>query len=237
MNEQPSDVSLSNTQIPENSGVGSLVGTLMTSDPDSGQSFTYSLSDNAGGRFRIISNRLEVALSNNSCLTRGGDSCLLNYEQSKIQTIMVRSQDNGLPPLSFEKEFTINLTDVNDRPRDLSLSSNRVPENATRGYLIGQLSATDEDAGQKLSFQLIDDDNGSFALNKDAFITKAKDTDYENKKVHKISVQVSDNGSPVLMVSLPLIFDPSFWVRVGLVVRASSDRCRKKSEAVGSNLA
>ena len=115
--------------------------------------------------------------------------------------IRVRSQDNGSPQFSIERNFTIEVKDINDKPRDLKLSANQVPENATKGFLIGQLTATDEDVGQVLKFKLTNDDNGRFQINKDGYIVKAKDTNYENQKVHKITVEVSDNGKPVMKVS------------------------------------
>ena len=115
--------------------------------------------------------------------------------------IRVRSQDNGSPQFSIERNFTIEIKDINDKPRDLKLSGNQLPENATKGFLIGQLTATDEDVGQVLKFKLTNDDGRRFQINKDGYVVKAKDTNYENQKVHKITVEVSDNGKPVMKVS------------------------------------
>eukprot|EP00794_Sanderia_malayensis_P003136 gene3136-3604_t len=198
MNEQPNDLSLSNMNIAENSPLGTLVGLLSTNDPDVGQSFTYSLVDNARGLFRVSGNRVEVAVSNVQCLSTGGNFCHLNYEKTPQLNIRVKTEDNGSPRLSFEKQISIKLTDVNDKPRDIRLSANRIPENETKGFMIGQFSATDEDVGQNLTFKLINDDNGRFTLNRDGFIIKAKDTDYESSKTHQVTVEVSDNGNPVL---------------------------------------
>ena len=51
-------------QIPENSGAGTVVGTLTTSDPDNGreqwQTFKYALLDNAGGRFMVDGATIKV---------------------------------------------------------------------------------------------------------------------------------------------------------------------------------
>ena len=204
INEQPTDIVLSNTNITENSGTGELVGLLTTNDPDASQSFTYSMLDSAAGLFRAIGNRVEVSTSNRICLLLGGNNCQLNYEKQKSMDIRVKSQDNGSPPLSTEKVLTITLMDINDKPRDIILSANSVKENATLGYLIGQLSATDEDSGQSLTFRLTDDDSGRFQINQNNFVIKAKDTNYETQKTHKITVEVSDNGNPVLKVMINL---------------------------------
>lgn len=52
--------------------------------------------------------------------------------------IRVKTTDDGTPQLSFEKDFRIDLRDVNDKPRDLQLSDNKVKENATSNTLIGR---------------------------------------------------------------------------------------------------
>ena len=51
---------LSPNKAPENSGRGTLVGSLSTSDPDRGQTFMYTLLDNAGGRFMLDKNSIKV---------------------------------------------------------------------------------------------------------------------------------------------------------------------------------
>ena len=204
LNEQPTDIALSSPNINENSAIGTKVGQLKTSDPDRGQSFSYSLVDSANGLFRVNNSQVEVAVDNKVCLLRGGDSCRINYERQRNIDIRVQSKDNGNPQLSIEKVITIQVNDINDRPRDLQLSANNLPENATKGFLIGQLTVTDEDVGQNVTFRLLNDDNGRFTVNNDGFVVKAKDTNYENQKIHKITVEANDNGSPVLKVILNL---------------------------------
>ena len=73
-------------------------------------------------------------------------------------------------------------------------------ENATIGTKVGQFSATDEDTSQTLEFALIDSDGGRFAIDSSGCLLKAKRTDYETNKFHKIVVQVRDSGNPPLEV-------------------------------------
>ena len=193
---------MSNSAVDENSGIGTVVGNLATSDPDNGQSFSYSLVDDAGGLFQIQNKQIKVAIENSNCLNLGGVQCRINYEKQRHINLRVKTEDNGSPRLSFEKELTITVNDVNDRPRDVRLSTNSLPENATKGFIIGQFTATDEDVGQNITFRLTDDDNGRFALRADGFVTKAKDTNYESAKAHKITVEASDDGSPPLTVNI-----------------------------------
>ena len=62
----------------------------------------------------------------------------MNYEAQKRHMIRVKTTDDGTPQLSFERDFSIDLRDVNDKPRNLQLSNNKVKENATINTLIGR---------------------------------------------------------------------------------------------------
>lgn len=202
VNEKPYNITLSSTIVDENAPKDTVVGKLSSQDPDRGQSHTYSLTDGAGGRFKLDGNQLKVALSNADCLKNGGDFCKLNYEKRRSYTVTVRATDNGNPPQSSEASIAISLNDVNDRPRDFKLSSRTVKENATIGTKIGRFSATDEDRFQTLTFSLTDSDSGRFAIDSSGYLFKAKVTDYETNKAHKIVAQVTDNGTVPLKVSL-----------------------------------
>ena len=202
VNEKPFNITLSNTVINENPPRDALVGTVFAGDPDFNQTLVYTLIDGAGGRFKLVGNKLKVALSNDDCLKIGGDFCKLNYERQNTYKVSVRATDNGNPPQSTEAFLSITLIDVNDRPRNLKLSSNMVKENATIGTKVGQFSATDEDTSQTLQFALIDSDGGRFAVDSSGYLLKAKRTDYETNKVHKIVAQVRDSGNPPLQVSV-----------------------------------
>ncbi|MCK1698913.1 VCBS domain-containing protein [Bradyrhizobium sp. 144] len=61
VNEAPTDISLSNTVIPQGTANGTVVGALSALDPDAGDTFTYSLADNAGGQFGVSGGNLVVA--------------------------------------------------------------------------------------------------------------------------------------------------------------------------------
>lgn len=67
----------------------------------------------------------------------------MNYEAQKRHMIRVKTTDDGTPQLSFERDFSIDLRDVNDKPRNLQLSNNKVKENATINTLIGRYVTRD----------------------------------------------------------------------------------------------
>ncbi|MEH2411029.1 cadherin repeat domain-containing protein [Nostoc sp.] len=44
--------------VAENSSTGTVIGQFSTTDPDAADTYTYTLEDNASGRFRIVGNQL-----------------------------------------------------------------------------------------------------------------------------------------------------------------------------------
>ena len=104
MNDAPTDLSLSANTVAENAVNGTVVGTVrQRTDPDSGDTKAYSLTDNAGGRFAINSVTGQITVANSS---------LLNYEAATSHNVTVRVTDSG--GLTYDETFTINLTDVNE---------------------------------------------------------------------------------------------------------------------------
>jgi len=105
VNEVPTDISLSPTSVAENQPSGTKVGTLSATDPDAGSSFTYSL---VGG----------VGDTDNSSFSIAGDKLQTNspfdYETKNSYSVRIRVTDQG--GLSFEKMFTILVTDVIEVP-------------------------------------------------------------------------------------------------------------------------
>ena len=99
VNRPPSDIYLNNARIAENSGAGTAVGTLYSSDDEGWWSHEYQLLDNAEGRFVLVGNQIQVA-----------EGAVLDYETATSYNIRVSSTDQG--GLSFEKEIPIILSDV-----------------------------------------------------------------------------------------------------------------------------
>jgi hypothetical protein len=103
VNETPTNIALSNSSLLENAGANAVVGTLSGSDPDAGASLSFSLpagSDNA--RFNISGTTLRANAS-------------FDFEAGSTYTVNVRVSDGSL---SFDKQFTITITDVNEATFD-----------------------------------------------------------------------------------------------------------------------
>ncbi|MEA5536849.1 Calx-beta domain-containing protein, partial [Crocosphaera sp. XPORK-15E] len=101
VNSAPFSININNNTIPENSANDTLIGTLNSQDNNSNDTFTYTLVNDAGGRFILDGNNIVVA-----------NSSLLDYEAATQHTIRVRTTDSS--GLSYEQNITILLSNVND---------------------------------------------------------------------------------------------------------------------------
>jgi hypothetical protein len=197
-NSSPTNINLSANSIAENSTNGTTVGNFSTTDPDSGETFTYSLvagvgsGDNAS--FSITGNQLKT-------------NTALDYETKTSYSIRVRVTDSHNN--NYERSFTVNVTNVNEAPTNISLSNNSVSENVPLGTTVGTLTATDPDSGATFTYSLAagagDADNDSFVI---AGSSLRSDTlfDYNTKSSYGIRIRVTDNGG--------LYYEKSFTINI-----------------------
>ncbi|MCG7392258.1 cadherin domain-containing protein [Microvirga sp. ACRRW] len=195
-NRAPADIRISARSVLENAGNGTVIGLFDADDADIGDVLTYSLVDDAGGRFEIFNGKLRVK-----------DGSRLDYEAASSHTITVRVTDKG--GLSFEKEFIIDLVDVDDGP--MGVPANRAPvditltggmkgngsvdENADANIEVGSLGAIDPDIGDSFAYELLDDADGRFKLDATKtrlLVADGSRIDYESATSYTIKVQVSD---------------------------------------------
>ncbi|HRK31510.1 MAG TPA: cadherin domain-containing protein [Tepidisphaeraceae bacterium] len=100
VNEMPTGATLSPDSVNENAANGTLVGTVSGQDPDGGDSLTYLLADDAGGRFAV----------NSAGLLTVADGALLDFESAETHAIVVSVTDAG--GLSADFTLTVNLNDL-----------------------------------------------------------------------------------------------------------------------------
>ena len=101
VNDAPTDINaITLLAVNENAPNGTVAGAVLAKDVDNA-SFTYSLLNDAGGRFTI---------DNNGIITVAY-GLLLDYEQSSLYVIRVQAKDAG--GLSVIKDFGITINDVN----------------------------------------------------------------------------------------------------------------------------
>jgi hypothetical protein len=136
VNEAPTSISLSHSSVAENLATGTAVGSFSTTDADSGNTFTYSFvagtgsTDNAS--FTIDGSTLKTA-------------AVFDYETKSSYSVRVRVTDQG--GLTYDKIFTISVTDVQE---DVTPPSSRVtalPATSTSASFTVAVTGTDSGVG------------------------------------------------------------------------------------------
>ena len=184
VNEAPTAIALSATTVAESATVGTIVGTLSTTDPDTNDTHTYTITASAAAQaaFTIVGNELRVAAA-------------LDYETTPSYSLTVRSTDSG--GLTTTHTWTITVTDANDAPTAIALSATTVAENATVGTVVGTLSTTDQDAGDAHTYTIT-----ASAAAQAAFTIVGNELrvnaalDFETTPSYSITIRSTDNGTP-----------------------------------------
>lgn len=189
-NAAPTDLIPGNLSVNENLGVGANVGTFTRTDPDSGESGgdapTFSLVSNPGNLF---------AISASGVLTT---STTFNHEAGSSYSITVRVTDSG--GLSYDENFIIAISDVNEAPGLNSSYSFAWAENTALGTVLGTISASDPDvntpAFRNYRYELLGAP-GMFQINQTTgqITLQSPGLNYEAATGHNFSVRVWDGGA------------------------------------------
>jgi hypothetical protein len=176
------------TVVEENSPVGTTVGIFAVADVsivDAG-GFTYTLVSGTGdtdnASFSITDSTLKTA-------------DVFDFEVKRSYNIRVRVADAG--GLAFEKPFTVTVSNVNEAPTNITLSSSSVAENGVVGTTVGTFNASDVDMGDSFTYTLAsgtgDTDNASFSLTVSTLKTAAV-FNSKIKNSYSIRARVTDAG-------------------------------------------
>jgi mRNA-degrading endonuclease HigB of HigAB toxin-antitoxin module len=186
VNERPTNLTLSKLSIAENGGVNAVIGQIASSDPDAGDTFTYTLvagtGDTDNAAFNIDGNQLRASAS-------------LDFETKSSYSVRLRSTDAG--GLFAEKSFKISVTNANDAPTNIALSSTTIAENVGVNGVVGTLTATDQDKSSKFTFTLVpgagDTDNGAFNISNNV-LRASQSLNFETKSSYSVRVRVTDQA-------------------------------------------
>lgn len=193
---QSSDSSL---PILENDQVGRSVAMVYVSDPDEGQSGTFSCHMNNNKYFNLtdfsptLKNRhqREYEIKANA---------VFNYERTKEITIKITCKDLGQPSLSSDSILTVKIRDVNDnRPifRKKSYQA-EVTENKPINEFVVQVIADDDDSGDngEVRYSLDAASNAYFNISavSGKIYTRTK-LDRESIPFHNLTVTARDKGT------------------------------------------
>ncbi|MBD2677793.1 MULTISPECIES: putative Ig domain-containing protein [Nostoc] len=140
-NDAPTDITLSATSVNENVPANTVIGTFITTDPDTGDTFTYSLvtgtGDTDNAAFTIDGNSLQIKASP-------------DFETKSSYSIRLGSTDNG--GLSVEKVLTIQVNDINEAPTVVQpINDQIISTNKPFSFNVGNKFA-DIDADDTLSY-------------------------------------------------------------------------------------
>jgi uncharacterized protein len=139
---KPANIVLDNASVPENAPVGTIVGIVSATDAP-GDTLTYALVDNAGGKFAIDAQTGAVTTL-----------VMLDYEALAAANIIVRVTDSA--GQSSDQGFAIAITNVNEAPTPVG-DAVAVDEDATTANLWNQLLGNDgdPDAGDALTITAV----------------------------------------------------------------------------------
>ena len=212
-NEKPS-ISDANLDISEGASIGDylmLPGDESTRyrpeaiDVDDGDILTFSLLPSSDIGFKVDSSTGEISLDRK-----------LNFEVKPVYQLQLQAEDTG--GLKAVADITVLIGNANDAP-ELDIATHMmIEENAPTGSLVGRITATDEDGGQELVFELLSQKiilrdrtevtdvkliDGSRFANGYVYLTDntadiKQYLDFEIAEEIRILVSVADNGSPSL---------------------------------------
>jgi Ca2+-binding RTX toxin-like protein len=162
VNDAPDDILFNGLTSPtlrlaENSATNTVVATLSNHDVDNvvapgTDSFVYTLANNFGGAFKIVGNQIQVQ-----------NGALLDFEAAQNSFNLNVTVADGHPGGTFSENVTVALTNVDEAPLNVALSSASFAETAANGFTIGNLSASDPE-GTAVKFALSNDADGRFKI-------------------------------------------------------------------------
>jgi hypothetical protein len=164
------------------------IGQIIASDPNMGQTLTYSItSGNAKGYFILYPSNGNLYFNTSIAEIPEG-----------VYSLIVRVTDNGVPPLYSEATITVTVTKniVNTPPLIENQNFRFIDQNNT-GINIGTVVASDPDE-DNLTYEILSGDEGVISINETTGeLTFYPDIPYfDANREFNLIVQVIDDGSP-----------------------------------------
>ena len=197
VNETLTDIALDNDIVEENIS-GAAIATISITDPDTVATFRNNTVTVNDSRFEVINNNGIIQLK-----LKGGQS--LDYETEPTIAIALTATDNSNSSLTYSKNFTINVTNVNETPTNIALNNNSVTENSG-GAVIGNITVTDPDQVATFRNNTVTVSNNRFEVINNNGILQLKlkggqSLDYETEPTIAIALTATDNSNSSLTYS------------------------------------
>lgn len=197
----------------ENNAPGAYITTVEASDADLGNNgkITFRLVDSV-----VMGSPVNTFVSLNSVSGSLYALRSFNYEVMKQLDVRIQASDGGSPQLQSTAIIRLKIVDQNDNqpyiiepPLYKGSAEVFLPKDAPAGYVVTQIRATDADEGinAQISFKITEGGHLGFSINKDTGkVLVSRQLTYDVSDNVKVTVAVSDNGSPSLTSSAMIIF-------------------------------
>ena len=187
VNDAPTDISSTSTSVDDDSESGTTVGTLSTTDPDDGDSHSYSI---VGGD---DASKFSIASGTNVLKT----AATIDYHTQETYEVTIRTTDSA--GATFDETFTINASNPNNRkPVVTANQSFTIEENKSSGSDVGTVQGSDADNETLQSWTLESGTNKDhFTINgSSGLLETAKKLDYEDsdERSYSLGIKVSDGN-------------------------------------------
>ena len=171
-NDTPTAIIISSLGVPEKTD-GAIVGTLSTTDEDGEDTHTYTVSDR---RFEVVDGQLKLKAGNT-----------VEYSSESTITIIVTTTDGS--GATFNQEFIL-------RVGSIQITATSFEEN-TAGAVVGDLSITDPDFTDNVTYELSGTDEESFEIvnNNQVKMKDSVSADFETKNSYSITITATDDAS------------------------------------------
>jgi hypothetical protein len=184
VNGAPTDISLSNSSLLENTN-GAVVGNLSATDPNPGDTFSYTVDDT---RFEVVGAQLKL---------KAGET----VDRDAATTINVTITVTDAGGATFNKLFVLSVTDINEAPSftkgaDQTVNEDAGPQSVTNWATNISAGGTSE-AGQILTFEVTDNTNAALFSAGPAISSTGTLTYTTTANAHgtaTITIRLKDNG-------------------------------------------
>ncbi|WP_339908924.1 cadherin repeat domain-containing protein [Symmachiella dynata] len=171
--------------IPENSAASVVVGRVLVSDPDAGDTHLFLFNnDSARSPFEIDPRTGEITVL---------DPTALDYEIQTYFEMNVVAIDAGGAALS--ETLRIEVTDINEPPQ-LAAEMFTLPEASDPGTVVGRIPGVDPDGEAALTYAIVrGNDDNAFLINEqtgEISVAKSAALDFEQTPQRQIGIEARD---------------------------------------------
>ncbi len=192
VNEAPTIGAGQSFNVAENSLLGTVVGTVVSNEPDSSapnntKNFSFSGGNN-GNAFAINGTTGQITVASPSSL---------NFESTTAFTLSVTVTDGG--GLSATQSVTVNVLNVNEAPSILNGQSFNINENSANNTTVGTVLASDPDSNDTVTFSITGGNTGNtFSINPNSGLIRVANSsalNFETTTSFDLQITATDAGS------------------------------------------